>query len=530
MVVLDADRRGHPAGQAVERHRVRARRGLAASKQLAGGAAGVGGGRAAACRSPRSRSRSCRGCTAASPSTGPGSPACCCRTTGSRYRLTGRGSSPTAATRRAPATGRRRRASTAATCWRSSTASATGRRRPAVLGPLEAAGDVARARSSARHGRQHGGRARPRAAAGRRRRLARHVGHGLRGQRHADRRPDRAVAGFADATGRFLPLVCTLNATKVTDAVARLLGVDHDEFDASRSWPTPPRRRRILLPYLDGERTPNRPSATGVLAGLRTDVTREQLARAAVEGVVCGLLDALDALRAHAARRRPARARRRRRPQRRLPPCPRRARRRADRGERCRRGGGHRRLPCRRRRCSTGRSADDQQRWGLGGANADRRRRLDPGDLRERYAALRDPGRWRGERRLPSRCSASAGRRRRRRARRPAAGSLDSPSRSRRRHRGHGVDQRAAAGTSAPSHELRRAAARTPTVDDDAADGRASSPRTGRPVVGVGAAARHSLVHGRGAAGRDVRGLLVVGQLARRGDRRRSAVPARRRT
>ena len=55
-----------------------------------------------------------------------------------------------------------------------------------------------------------------------------------------------------------------------------------------------------LLPYLDGERTPDRPEATGVLAGIRSDVGREQLARAAVEGVVCGLLDGLDALSAFA--------------------------------------------------------------------------------------------------------------------------------------------------------------------------------------------------------------------------------------
>ncbi len=55
-----------------------------------------------------------------------------------------------------------------------------------------------------------------------------------------------------------------------------------------------------MLPYLDGERTPDRPDATGLLAGIRSDVGREQLARAAVEGVVCGLLDGLDALRAFA--------------------------------------------------------------------------------------------------------------------------------------------------------------------------------------------------------------------------------------
>jgi xylulokinase len=107
-----------------------------------------------------------------------------------------------------------------------------------------------------------------------------------------------AVAGFADATGRFLPLVCTLNATKVTDAVAQLLGVDHEQFDELALAAPAGAGGLTLLPYLDGERTPNRPQATGVLAGLRSDVRREQLARAAVEGVVCGLLDGLDALRA----------------------------------------------------------------------------------------------------------------------------------------------------------------------------------------------------------------------------------------
>ncbi|MET0325620.1 MAG: xylulokinase, partial [Ilumatobacteraceae bacterium] len=108
--------------------------------------------------------------------------------------------------------------------------------------------------------------------------------------------PSGIVAGFADATGRHLPLVCTLNATKVTDAVARLLGVDHDALAALALAAPPGAGGLSLLPYLDGERTPDRPTATGVLAGIRSDVTREQLARAAVEGVVCGLLDGLDAL------------------------------------------------------------------------------------------------------------------------------------------------------------------------------------------------------------------------------------------
>ena len=110
--------------------------------------------------------------------------------------------------------------------------------------------------------------------------------------------PTGAVAGFADATGRFLPLVCTLNATKVTDAVARLTGTDHRGLDSLALGAEPGAGGLTFVPYLDGERTPDRPDATGTLSGMRSGVTREQFARAAFEGVVCGLLDGLDALAA----------------------------------------------------------------------------------------------------------------------------------------------------------------------------------------------------------------------------------------
>jgi xylulokinase len=90
--------------------------------------------------------------------------------------------------------------------------------------------------------------------------------------------------------------VCTLNATKVTDAVARLLGIDHERLDELALESTAGVGGVVVVPYFDGERTPNRPDAQGRIEGLRSDVTREQLARAAFEGVVCGLLDALDAL------------------------------------------------------------------------------------------------------------------------------------------------------------------------------------------------------------------------------------------
>jgi xylulokinase len=108
--------------------------------------------------------------------------------------------------------------------------------------------------------------------------------------------PSGTVAGFADATGRYLPLVCTMNATKVTDAVARLLGVDHAQFDALALEAPAGAGGLVLVPHLDGERTPNRPDATGQLTGLRTGVTPGQMARAAVEGVVCNLLAGADAL------------------------------------------------------------------------------------------------------------------------------------------------------------------------------------------------------------------------------------------
>jgi xylulokinase len=111
-----------------------------------------------------------------------------------------------------------------------------------------------------------------------------------------------AVAGFADASGRFLPLVCTLNATRVTDTFARLLGLDREAFDAAALAAPAGAGGLVLVPYLDGERTPNRPDAAGTLHGLRAGTTREQLARAAVEGVACGLLEGLDHLGAALAR------------------------------------------------------------------------------------------------------------------------------------------------------------------------------------------------------------------------------------
>ncbi|MFI5959700.1 xylulokinase [Cryptosporangium sp. NPDC051539] len=112
--------------------------------------------------------------------------------------------------------------------------------------------------------------------------------------------PSGYVAGFADATGRFLPLVCTLNAARVLTAAADLLGADLDRLSDLALASTPGAAGLTLLPYLDGERTPDLPDETGRLNGLtRANARPENLARAAVEGMLLGLADGLDAVRQH---------------------------------------------------------------------------------------------------------------------------------------------------------------------------------------------------------------------------------------
>lgn len=104
------------------------------------------------------------------------------------------------------------------------------------------------------------------------------------------------VTGFADATGGFLPMVTTMNAAGILDLQARWLGVDHDDL-AMLALQAPAGANGVtLLPYYGGERTPNRPGATGTWTGLTPATTRADLARAAFESLLCALADAVDAL------------------------------------------------------------------------------------------------------------------------------------------------------------------------------------------------------------------------------------------
>ncbi|GAB2523542.1 xylulokinase [Paramicrobacterium agarici] len=106
------------------------------------------------------------------------------------------------------------------------------------------------------------------------------------------------VAGFASADGAYLPLIATLNAARILDAVARLLDVDHAALGELALHAEPGANGLVLQPYFEGERTPNLPNATATLFGMTlSSATRPNLARAAVEGLLCGLADGLDAVR-----------------------------------------------------------------------------------------------------------------------------------------------------------------------------------------------------------------------------------------
>jgi xylulokinase len=105
--------------------------------------------------------------------------------------------------------------------------------------------------------------------------------------------PSGSVAGFADASGRFLPLAATLNCTLAVDRVAAWLGLDRDAA-AQRTGV-------VVLPYFDGERTPNLPNAAASIIGLRHTTDPGEILLAAYQGAVLSLLEALDVIDAHSS-------------------------------------------------------------------------------------------------------------------------------------------------------------------------------------------------------------------------------------
>jgi xylulokinase len=111
--------------------------------------------------------------------------------------------------------------------------------------------------------------------------------------------PTGTITSFADATGMHLPVVHTLNAVRALRGSAELLGVtDLSELSELAMKSTPGSSGLVLLPYLEGERTPQLPHTAGTLTGLRRESMKpEHLARASFEGMLCSLADAMDVLR-----------------------------------------------------------------------------------------------------------------------------------------------------------------------------------------------------------------------------------------
>jgi xylulokinase len=102
--------------------------------------------------------------------------------------------------------------------------------------------------------------------------------------------PRGEIAAFCSSTGGWLPLLCTMNVTTVTERVRALFEWDHARLDAGVAETPPGADGLVLLPYLEGERTPNVPEGSGVFLGLNRATLRPgHLGRAAMEGVTMGM-------------------------------------------------------------------------------------------------------------------------------------------------------------------------------------------------------------------------------------------------
>ncbi|MBI3880555.1 MAG: xylulokinase [Verrucomicrobia bacterium] len=102
--------------------------------------------------------------------------------------------------------------------------------------------------------------------------------------------PRGEIAAFCDSTNRWLPLLCTMSVTVATEMMRDCFGWSHAQFEASAAKVPAGSGGLLLLPYLEGERTPNVPDGTGVMLGVNTKTFGPgQFARAAMEGVTLGM-------------------------------------------------------------------------------------------------------------------------------------------------------------------------------------------------------------------------------------------------
>jgi D-xylulose kinase len=110
--------------------------------------------------------------------------------------------------------------------------------------------------------------------------------------------PQGEIAAFCDSTNRWLPLLCTMNVTVATEMVRKDFGLTHEQFSDEAAKAPPGSGGLLLLPYLEGERTPDVPQGTGVWMGVRQKTfDAPHFARSAMEGVTLGMNYGLRRLR-----------------------------------------------------------------------------------------------------------------------------------------------------------------------------------------------------------------------------------------
>ncbi len=102
--------------------------------------------------------------------------------------------------------------------------------------------------------------------------------------------PRGEIAAFCDSTNRWLPLLCTMNVTVATEMVRLDFGWSHERYAAESARIPAGANGLLLLPYFEGERTPNVPDGTGVWFGVNQKTFEAgHFARAAMEGVTLGM-------------------------------------------------------------------------------------------------------------------------------------------------------------------------------------------------------------------------------------------------
>ena len=102
--------------------------------------------------------------------------------------------------------------------------------------------------------------------------------------------PKGEIAAFCDSTNRWLPLLCTMNVTVATELIRKDFNWTHAQYEAAARKAPAGSDGLLLLPYLEGERTPNVPDGTGVYFGVRAGTfTEKHFARATMEGVTLGM-------------------------------------------------------------------------------------------------------------------------------------------------------------------------------------------------------------------------------------------------